>query len=213
VSWTWEIRFGEVLAAVVAAIAVAFSPWIAIRLQRRYEERREKDRVRRQIFRDLLVNRGSPGAPARVAAVNLAVFEFQGDSQIESDVRVAARAHLAAVVIPVEGLPPEQVAVILDRSATTFFTLLGRIAAYFKVPVDETELRDRIYTPGTHTTLANRQERASVAVLEILEGRRVLPVTIVPLPFGLQQALEAPEPTEESVQKLTPGPEKAPAKK
>gem|GEM_PF-5283961 len=69
--WMWltEMRSGDVL----QAIAVGLSPFIAIRLQKWWEGKRDENAARVRIFKDLMTTRAVLTAPARVNALNMIV--------------------------------------------------------------------------------------------------------------------------------------------
>jgi hypothetical protein len=155
---TWAIvlaTFGGPIAAVQA------QQWVS-----RWRERRNRKLA---LFRALMNTRASLLSADAVNAFNSVPLEFYGDEDVLKPWRVYFD-HLET-----KGMDP---AVWADKRWDLYAALLHAISQHLGYDFDLIGIKKKIYAPEAHGKLQADQEAVRVAVMELLTGKRTLPMEL-----------------------------------
>jgi len=152
--------------------AILLSPVIALELEKLLEEYRGTRNRKLQIFKTLMTYRAMPLAPNFVQALNLIDVEFTADNQSEKEVRVAWKILFDHYLNYSASPNPEEKAATLRAS---LLLAMGRSVGY---DFDEVYLKNGAYLPVLHGNVEQELHSIRREFLEVLEGKRKLPVAI-----------------------------------
>ena len=163
--------------ALLSIVAIIAGPIIALGLQRWTEARREKRQGRLWVFRALMMHRATPLAYSYVQALNLIDVVFNSESKKEKAVRTDWKILLNHLTRD-QGRPD-----FGDVSRTMTAKLLADMGACLGYDFDEVYLKDHAYQPRGHGEIEEEQHALRKLQLQVLNGKRRLPVAIFPDQF------------------------------
>jgi hypothetical protein len=148
-------------------IATVCGPVLAV-LVTRYIDRQRDQRARRmEVFRALMAFRKAPLSPERVKALNMVEIEFHGIQPVE-DAHRALMQHV--------GTPAGSEAWV-DRSHKLSTKLLSEMAGVLGYDLQQLDVLEGGYYPQGYVDLESEQQNVRRLLIEILSGRRPLPVS------------------------------------
>jgi hypothetical protein len=164
-------------------LAVLLSPLIAVQVQKAVEKWRA-DRIKKiSIFKTLMATRGTPLSPQHVEALNMIDLEFKAEKQEEKKVLEAWKVcHDHFYDVPKNYEDPSYKAEMVTWTTQTeknLIDLLHAMAKSLGYDFDEVQLKKGFYTPQGHAEIETEQFLIRKGMVELLLGKRNLPVKIV----------------------------------
>lgn len=158
-------------------IATAVSPLIAVQVTRYLDERNEVRGRKLQVFKTLMATRAYTLAPAHVEALNRIDLEFSPKRPAEKavlDVWQQYLDHLGEKNMDTSAWTTKRVDLLVD--------LLHAMGKGLGYDFNKTQIKNGTYSPVAHGRIESEQERVRQLTLELLDGKRVLPMFITNLP-------------------------------
>jgi hypothetical protein len=157
----------------IMVVAVLVGPVIAVQLTRYLDKKREIRERKLQVFKTLMSTRGYTTSWEHVVALNRIDIEFDKQNTKEKEVIEAWKAyldHLNAKEIPIEHWAVKRIELFVE--------LLHRMAQVLNYDFDKTHIKNSSYAPMAHETLEKQQEAIRKGVIDLLDGKRRLPVHV-----------------------------------
>lgn len=151
--------------------AVFLGPIVAVRLTRFLDERREIRERKLEIFKTLMATRAYNVSWAHVEALNRIDLEFEKKNSDERAVLDAWKAYHD--LLGNDRLSPEQWG---TRRVDLLVELLHKMALVLDYDFDKTHIKNSSYAPKVHGDLEAQQDAIRRLTIELLEGRRALPI-------------------------------------
>lgn len=166
------------LTDILMIAATALSPLIAVQVTRFLGDQNE-DRARKlKVFKTLMATRAYTVSPGHVEALNSIDLEFAGNSKTEKAVRAAWQAYLDHL-----GSNSLDGQVWVDKSLDLLIDLLHSMAICTGYEFNKTQIKNASYSPKLHGRIESEQERVRELILELLEGKRTLPMQVTNWPI------------------------------
>lgn len=153
-------------------VALVTGPLIAVQLTRYLDDRREVRGRKLSIFKTLMATRAYNISWAHVEALNRIDLEFGRKKPKEKEVVDAWKAYLD--LLCTTNLPADQWE---TKRVDLLVELLHKMAIILDYDFDKTHIKNSSYAPKAHGLLDSQQEALRRMTIELLEGRRSLPVT------------------------------------
>jgi hypothetical protein len=161
--------------------AVLSGPIIAVRLTRYLDERREIRDRKLQIFKTLMATRAYAVSWVHVEALNRIDLEFDKGNKEERAVLDAWKEY-HDLLMSGDRMPLEQWSI---RRVDLLVELLHKMALVLKYDFDKTHIKNSSYAPRAHGDIEMQQETLRRATIELLEGKRALPIYLKNTPGSL----------------------------
>lgn len=184
----------ETTIAVLTIIAIIAGPLVALSIQRRTEENREKRQNKFLVFKTLMTYRATPLNYQYVQALNMIDVVFNADSPEEKAVRAAWSVLLDH--LNVNKKQPD----FLEKITTLTATLLAAMGKCLGYDFGEVYLKRHAYVPEGHGKLEEEQNEIRQLLLEVLRGNRRIPVAVFPDDF---QPIVLPKDDPAPIKKVT----------
>lgn len=153
-------------------LTIVLAPLIAVQVTEFVNRRRQALERRMWIFRTLMSTRQNRLSIEHVQALNSIDIEFKGRrSQSVVSAWKAYENHLNTAASP---------DVWLARGNDLFFDLLYEMARSLGYSMDKTDIRSTGYSPMAYGKLNLDQQQLRQYLLEVLEGKRAIPITQPP---------------------------------
>jgi hypothetical protein len=161
--------------SVITIIAILAGPIAAVWYTRKLDREREKRDRKLSIFRALMGTRGVRLSGDHVNAMNLVMLEFYKESAVLDAFRNYI-GHLSRT-------PPEigQDEAFWEEREDLFTNLIKAMGASLGYDFDGRELGRLRYTPQGWVDEDNRQRKVQGLLIDMLEGRRPVPISAAPL--------------------------------
>ena len=189
-------------------IAIIVGPLLAFEAQRLRDDRRELRNRKLEIFRKLIMTLKVPLAPSHVDALNSIHVEFYDDDKVLDAWRLYA-SHLNLRQTPGSDMGrwvEKKFDLLVDLTY-----LIGQSLGYTRI--DKAALRDNTYVPKGYADVEAEWEQIRKAWLDVLNGMRPLPMTMVG-PVQVEAPLpaieELPRPQADPTPKALPAPLQSP---
>ncbi len=157
--------------------ATLLSPVIAVQVTRFLDDRNEVRGLKLSIFKTLMATRAYTVSWVHVEALNRIDLEFQKGKRKEKDVVEAWKAYHD--LLNNDKLAPEQWA---TRRVDLLVELLHKMAIVLNYDFDKTHIKNSSYAPRAHSDIEAQQEAIRKGTIEVLEGKRVLPLLVTNFP-------------------------------
>ncbi len=167
-------------------VAVFLGPVIAVQLTRFLDDRKETRGRKLAIFKVLMATRAQLLAPSHVEALNRIDLEFSGRRKDEKPVVEAWKAYLD--LLGDKAIPPDQ---WVTRRIDLLVDMLQKMAAVLRYDFDKVRIKNSAYAPRFYGDLENEQQTIRRGFVELMEGKRVVPVVIIRPPKGTSGDLAA----------------------
>ena len=144
-----------------------------MQLTRYLDNKNEIAERKLQIFKTLMATRGYTTSLEHVGALNRIDLEFSRGNKDEKSVIEAWKAyldHLNNRELTLESW--------LTRRLDLFVELLHTMARALHYDFDKTHIKNSSYSPVAHGNLEQQQEAIRLGVIDLLEGKRQLPVEL-----------------------------------
>lgn len=162
-------------------LATLLSPVIAVQVTRFLDDRNEVRGRKLSIFKTLMATRAYTVSWAHVEALNRIDLEFEKEKKKEKEVIDAWKAYHD--LLGNEKLSPEQWA---ERRVNLLVELLHKMAVVLKYDFDKTHIKNSSYAPRAHSDMEAQQEAIRKGTIEVLEGKRTLPLYVTNFPAAEQ---------------------------
>lgn len=157
--------------------ATLLSPVIAVQVTRFLDDRNEVRGRKLSIFKTLMATRAYTVSWVHVEALNRIDLEFEKGKKKEKDVLEAWKAYHD--LLNNDQLTPEQWA---TRRVDLLVELLHKMAIVLRYDFDKTHIKNSSYAPRAHADTEAQQEAIRKGTIELLEGKRVLPLHVTNFP-------------------------------
>jgi hypothetical protein len=162
--------------------AVLAGPIIAVQLTRYLDNRREVRDRKLQVFKTLMATRSYMVSWDHVVALNRIDLEFNGRNRKEKAVIEAWRAYLD--LLGDRNLSPEQWG---GKRIDLMVELLHKMGQVLDYDFDKTHIKNSSYSPKAHGNIEEQQEAIRRGLIELLDGKRAVPMYVIdPPPRGPQ---------------------------
>lgn len=165
------------LTDILMIAATALSPLIAVQVTRYLQERNERRTQQLRVFKVLMATRAYSVSPSHVEALNSIDLEFAGGSSKERAVREAWQTYLDHL-----GSKTLEGQAWGDKRVDLQVELLYSMAKCLGYDFNKTQIKNASYSPVVHGRIESEQEGIRRLTLELLEGKRALPMNVVNLP-------------------------------
>ena len=189
---------------IITVLAIIAGPILAVQAQKWLEAVRYKKQRRLNLFHTLMSTRATRLSIEHVSALNMIDIEFYGrkvfgirfQTPKEKAVTNAWKNYNDRLI----GVnpPPDQQALLFAQRDDAFIAMLYEMSKALGYDFDEVQLKRDCYRPAGHGQLEDDQFWLRKGMLEILAGKRALPVkqfvepTPAPEPEPDQQAQDTP---------------------
>jgi hypothetical protein len=167
----WTLKFGD-LAIVFATF---FRPIAALWIQRIVEDRRDQKRRRLDVYRRLMIERGS-NSPAFVWGLNAIPIEFNESTGVVGKIREAWKIYLNHM-----GKDTAEPGWNLERTRL-LVDLLQEMGRHLGYEISRVEIETGIYSPRGHMQANDDQEVIRQGVAKILRGEESLSMAVKSMP-------------------------------
>lgn len=158
-------------------VAVLLGPIIAVQLTRYLDNKKEKRERKLQVFKTLMATRAYTISWDHVVALNRIDLEFNKDDNNEKAVIEAWKAYLDLLCD--KSILPDQWNI---KRTELFVELLHKMAQVLDYDFDKTHIKNSSYSPAAHGNTEAELKALRVGLIEMLEGKRPIPMTIVNWP-------------------------------
>ena len=153
--------------------ATALSPLIAVQVTRRLDDRNEARGRKLVVFKTLMATRAYNISHRHVEALNSIDLEFSPKKPSEKavlDIWQQYLDHLGNKDIASDAWVIRRVDLLVD-----LLQAMGKAVGY---DFNKTQIKNGTYSPTAHGRIEGEQERIRAMTLEILEGKRELPMRV-----------------------------------
>jgi len=158
-------------------LAVLLGPIIAVQLTRYLDNKKEERERKLQVFKTLMATRAYTISWDHVVALNRIDLEFDKDNKKEKAVIEAWKAYLD--LLGDKSLTPEQWGIKRVDLLVELLYTMARVLAY---DFDKTHIKNSSYSPVAHGNIEDEQKALRAGLIDVLEGKRSIPMTIVNWP-------------------------------
>ena len=165
-------------------LATLAGPIAAVQITRYLDDQKEIRGRKLWVFKTLMATRAYTLAPAHVEALNRIDLEFSVNKPKEKKIIETWRQYLD--LLGDKALSPEQWNV---RRVDLLVELLHAMGEALGYDFDKTQIKNGTCSPVAHGRIEEEQEAIRRLTLELLQGKRDLPmrVTNIPNPQGPQE--------------------------
>ncbi|VAX07354.1 hypothetical protein MNBD_ALPHA03-1865 [hydrothermal vent metagenome] len=160
-------------------IAVLSGPIIAVQVTRHLDNKREKYERKLQVFKALMTTRNYTISWDHVAALNRIDLEFNKKNSKEKAVVESWKEYLD--LLNDKNMPPEQWG---DKRVDLLVKLLHKMAHVLDYDFDKTHIKNSSYSPIAHGNAEDQQNALRMGLIEVLDGKRTIPMTITNFPIS-----------------------------
>ncbi len=157
--------------------AVISGPVVAVRLTRYLDNKKEIRSRKLDIFKTLMATRAYTVAWDHVHALNRIDLEFDKNNKKEKAVIEAWKEYLD--LLSDKDIPKDQWG---TRRVDLLVELLQKMAIVLDYDFDKTHIKNSTYSPVAHGDLEAEQIALRKGFIEVLEGKRVIPMYVTNLP-------------------------------
>lgn len=157
--------------------ATLLSPVIAVQVTRYLDERNEERGRKLAVFKTLMSTRAYSLAPAHVEALNSIDLEFSTKKSAERvvlDVWQQYLDHLGNRQMEPTAWSVRRVDLLVD-----LLHAMGKAVGY---DFNKTQIKNGTYAPTAHGQIEGEQSRIRSMVLELLDGKREVPMRVTNIP-------------------------------
>lgn len=157
--------------------SVFSGPIVAVRLTRHLDNKKEIRGRKLDIFKTLMATRAYTVAWDHVHALNRIDLEFDKNNKKEKAVIEAWKEYLD--LLGDKDIPKDQWG---TRRVDLLVELLQKMAIVLNYDFDKTHIKNSTYSPVAHSDLEAEQTALRKGLIEVLEGKRAIPMFVTNLP-------------------------------
>ncbi len=161
----------------LVVIATLLSPLIAVQVTKWLDRRKQAREEQIRIFKTLMATRAATLDPRHVESLNAIDVVFSANDKKQKEIRRYWKQyldHLNDKNYPAGHWGTKRVELLVD--------LLHSMGSYLGFDFDKTHIKNESYFPQGYSSLEDDQTAIRKAVLEVLAGKRPLPMFVVNLP-------------------------------
>jgi hypothetical protein len=165
------------LTEILMILSTALSPLIAVQVTRFLDDRNEERGRKLQVFKTLMATRAYTLSIAHVEALNRIDLEFSSKRTVEKAVIDQWQQyldHLGNQTLTGQAWSDKRVDLLVD--------LLYAMAKALGYEFNKTQIKNGTYSPTAHGRVETEQEHVRQLTLELLEGKRSIPMYVTNLP-------------------------------
>ena len=165
------------LTEILIVLATAVSPLIAVQVTRYLDDRNEERGRKLQVFKTLMATRAYTLSIAHVESLNRIDLEFSAKRPLEKVVLDQWQQyldHLGNHTLTGQTWADKRVDLLVD--------LLFAMAKSLGYEFNKTQIKNGTYSPTAHGRVESEQENVRQLTLELLEGKRSIPMYVTNLP-------------------------------
>lgn len=165
------------LTDILLVLATALSPLIAVQVTRYLDDRNEERGRKLQVFKTLMATRAYTLSIAHVEALNRIDLEFSSKRPLEKAVLDQWQQyldHLGNQTLTGQAWADKRV----DRLVDLLFAMAKALGYEF----NKTQIKNGTYSPTAHGRVESEEENVRQLILEVLEGKRSIPMFVTNLP-------------------------------
>ncbi len=157
-------------------LAIILGPIIAVQLTKYIDSKKEDTKRKLDIFKTLMSTRAYTISWEHVKALNTIDLEFNNSNPKEKEVLNAWKAylHLLGSDSTTASWREQRVELLAD--------LLHKMAIVLSYDFDKTHIKTSSYSPVAHADIEDEQLIIRRGVIEMLQGKKSLPMHITQLP-------------------------------
>lgn len=169
---------------VLMILAVLVAPFAAVQAQKWLEIRRERRSRKMDVFRTLMTTRAIPVSLPHVQSLNMIDIEFSGTGKGDKAVLEAWKMYNDHLnTLDEDGVRWR------TKSNELLIDLLYQMSRSLGYEFDKVQLKRGVYSPQAHGDEIMYQQLARKGLLEILTGKRAVPIQDAPnLPPAANQS-------------------------
>ncbi len=159
--------------------AVFLGPIVAVQLTRYLDDKKEVRGRKLGIFKTLMATRVYNVSWSHVEALNRIDLEFDKNNKHEKEVIEAWKEYLDLLGntdIPIEQWGIKRIELMVE--------LLHKMAKVLNYDFDKTHIKNSSYSPRVHGETEEQQNALRRGLVEVLEGKRSIPMEITNWPKG-----------------------------
>src|SRR6267142_2355789 len=157
--------------------ATIYGPAKATELAERREERRQRRADKMRVFSTLMATRATALDPRHVEALNQIDLVFSDKTPGETDVRSLWKSYLDHL-ISFAKWPPTSIDQWERQRIDKLVDMLYAMGKLLGYDFDKVHIKNQGYYPSGFAKLATFQEAMCIAWIELVEGKRSLPVKL-----------------------------------
>lgn len=161
------------LTDILIVLATAFSPLIAVQVTRYLDDRNEQRGRKLHVFKTLMATRAYTLSIAHVEALNRIDLEFSLKRTKEKEVLNIWQQYLDHL-----GSKSLEGPAWADKRVDLLVGLLYAMSKALGYDFNKTQLKNGTYAPTAHGLIESEQERLRQLTLELLEGKRIMPIHV-----------------------------------
>lgn len=162
---------------VLTIFALILGPTLAVLITKHFEKKREAQRRKWEIFRDLMCYRSDGVSQGFVSSLNLLRVEFHNDESV-----LAAWESLYEHFCKAEPVEDDHKKRFLDEREKLKAKLLKKVAQSLGIKIDGLDLLQNGYFPERWEWDEKDQREMREKFIEVLDGNRRFPVQISNIP-------------------------------
>ena len=165
------------LTDILMVLATAFSPLIAVQVTRYLDDRNEERDRKLKVFKTLMATRAYSLSPGHVEALNTIDLEFSPKRRAEKavlDIWQQYLDHLGNKGMEANAWATRRVDLLVD--------MLHAMGIALGYDFNKTQIKNGTYSPGAHGRIETEQGKIREMTVELLEGKRSLPMHVTNMP-------------------------------
>jgi len=174
------------LTDILMVLATAISPLIAVQVTRYLDDKNEERGRKLQIFKSLMATRAYTLSPTHVEALNRIDLEFSSKRKLEKAVLDVWQQYLDHL-----GNKAMQIDAWAERRVDLLVELLYAMGHALGYDFNKTQIKNGTYAPIAHGRIEEEQEKVRRYVIEVMEGKRVLPMCVTNFPTQKSDQLQS----------------------
>ena len=176
-SWLASIDMKDWL----VVIATLLSPLIAVQVTKWLDRRNQAREQQITIFKTLMATRGLKLDPRHVESLNLIDVVFSSKQRTENAIRNSWKEYLDHLCNP----PTErnEESAWAKKREELHTNLLHSMASHLRFNFNKVSIKNEAYLPQAYATLEDENKAIRRGILDVLDGKRSLPMFVVNLPI------------------------------
>lgn len=168
-AFDWTVKITDI----IMILAVIAGPIIAVRLTRYLDDLKEIRARKLWVYKTLMATRAYTLSTQHVEALNRIDLEFSESNRHEKKVLGYWRQYLD--LLGSKNISDEQWNI---KRVDLLVDLLYQMGLSLGYEHDKTQLKNGTYAPVAHGRIEEQQEEIRQGVMEVLQGKRVLPMWV-----------------------------------
>ncbi|MCA3281836.1 MAG: hypothetical protein ING16_03115 [Roseomonas sp.] len=172
-SWLASIDMKDWL----VVIATLLSPLIAVQVTKWLDRRNQAREEQIKIFKTLMATRGLRLDPRHVESLNLIDIVFSSERRTEAAIRNSWKEYLDHLS---KFYPQDH---WINKRDELYANLLHSMATHLRFKFNKVNIKNEAYLPQAYSTLEDENHAIRKGILDILDGKKNLPMYVVNLPI------------------------------